>query len=84
MAMADVKIRDLSDHLVAFYKQRAANKGLSLEDELRQTLAEEQKRVRREWARRLDALHAEQIAKHGVLPDSTPGIRAERAGEADA
>jgi len=79
--MADVKIRDLDDHLVAFYRQRATAKGLSLEEELRQTLAEEQRRVREHWARELTKLHKQQERKYGVLPDSTPGIRAEREGQ---
>ncbi|MBY0565290.1 MAG: hypothetical protein K2P58_14045 [Hyphomonadaceae bacterium] len=82
--MAELKIRDVSEHLVAFYRQRAASKGVSLEEELRQTLAEEQKRVRRYWLRRLDRLRASQEKKYGILPDSTPGIRAERDGEPDA
>ncbi len=82
--MADLKIRDVSDHLVSFFKQRAEAKGVSLEEELRRTLADEQARVRREWQKRLEKLHAEQARKYGVLPDSAPGIRAERDGERGA
>ncbi|MBL8551941.1 MAG: hypothetical protein JNJ73_18275 [Hyphomonadaceae bacterium] len=82
--MADVKIRDLDDGLVAFYRQRAEANGRSLEEELRQTLAEKRQRVRLEWAERLAKNHAEFERKYGVLPDSTPGIRAWRDGEPDA
>jgi plasmid stability protein len=82
--MADVKIRDLDDHLVAFYRQRAAHKGVSLEEELRQTLAEERARVREQALTEIDAHLAEMERRYGVLPDSTPGIRAERDGEPDA
>lgn len=79
--MAELKIRDVSDSTVAFYRQRASAKGISLEEELRQTLAEERRRVGREWAERLAAHLAAQEAVYGILPDSTPGIRAERDGE---
>jgi plasmid stability protein len=82
--MAELKIRDVNDHLVAFYKQRAKYKGISLEEELRQTLFEEQRRIRHEALDRLSELRADQEAKYGILPDSTPGIRAERDGEPDA
>jgi plasmid stability protein len=82
--MADVKIRGLNDHLVAFYKQRAANRGVSLEEELRETLASVREAQMRALVSHLEALHAEQIRKYGILPDSTPGIRAERDGEPDA
>lgn len=82
--MADVKIRDLDNSVMAFYRQRAKAKGISVEEELRQTLADEQVRTRREWLTRLEALHREQEAKYGILPDSTPGIRAARDGEPEA
>lgn len=81
--MADVKIRNLDDHVLAFYRQRAQAKSISLEEELRQTLAEGQRRERQEWLERLREMRAEQERKYGILPDSTPGIRAERDGEPD-
>lgn len=83
-ASCDVKIRNLDNALVAFYKQRAVNRGVSLEEVLRETLVQEQRRVRLDWAARLDLLHARQLATHGVVDDSTAGIRAERDGEPDA
>ncbi len=75
--MADLKIRDVSEHLVAFYKQRAKAKGVSLEEELRTTLAD----VHYETRQKL----LEHLAKHRdampFMSDSTPGIRAERDGQ---
>lgn len=82
--MAELKIRDVSDSTVAFYRQRAKAKGLSLEEELRQTLTETQMQSRREVLEELDALREQLGRKYGIMPDSTPGIRAERDGEPDA
>jgi plasmid stability protein len=82
--MADVKIRNLDDHLVETYRQRAEAGGISLEEELRRALRDNLLKERRAWADRLMAAHAEFEAKYGILPDSTPGIRAERDGEPDA
>jgi plasmid stability protein len=82
--MADVKIRDLDDHLLAYYRQRAKAKGLSVEEELRRTLAHERERERKGMLAELEAHLAEMERKYGILPDSTPGIRAERDGEPDA
>ena len=79
--MADVKIRNLDDHVLAFYRQRAQAKSISLEEELRQTLAEGQRRERQEWLERLREHQRAMREQYGVLPDSTPGIRAERDGE---
>jgi plasmid stability protein len=82
--MAELKIRDVSDATVAFYRQRAKAKGLSLEEELRQTLTETQMESRRQVLAELDAFREQLGAKYGIMPDSTPGIRAERDGEPDA
>lgn len=79
--MADVKIRDLDDYVLAFYRQRAKAKGLSVEEELRRTLAEVQWETRRKVMEEIAAHLAEMERKYGVLPDSTPGIRRERDGE---
>ena len=82
--MAEVKIRDLDDGVAAFYRQRAKAKGVSLEEELRQSLTELQKESRRQVLQEIEAHLAYMEGKYGVLPDSTPGIRAERDGEPDA
>ncbi len=76
--MADVKIRNLDDHLHETYRQRAESHGISLEEELRRALRDNLRKERRAWAERLLAAHEEFQRKFGVLPDSTPGIRADR------
>jgi plasmid stability protein len=76
--MADVKIRNLDDRVVKFYRDRAARAGRSLEEELRQTLADNLKRRRREAIERADALRARLREKYGTMPDSAAEIRAER------
>ena len=82
--MADLKIRDVSDATVAFYRQRAKAKGMSLEEELRQTLdgkANARAAANVGGTRRVPRAAGR---KYGIMPDSTPGIRAERDGEPDA
>jgi plasmid stability protein len=81
--MAELKIRDVSDATVNFFKQRAKAKGVSLEEELRQTLSKEQNESRRQVMAELAAHLEEMERKYGILPDSTPGIRRERDGEPD-
>jgi plasmid stability protein len=76
--MADVKIRNLDDLVHETYRQRAENQGISLEEELRRALRENLQKERRAWAERLLAAHQEFKQKFGVLPESTPGIRADR------
>lgn len=78
--MADVKIRKLEDRVVRFYRQRAEKAGHSLEAELRRVLTEGTLAPRREFAKRVKRRLARLRAKYGVMPDSTPGIRAERDG----
>jgi plasmid stability protein len=76
--MADVKVRKLEDRVVRFYRRRAEKAGHSLEAELRKFLTEGMSLERQEWVlevhRRLERLRK----KYGIMPDSTPGIRAER------
>lgn len=76
--MPDVKIRNLDDHTYEAYRQRAEHLGTSLEEQLRLALKDNLMAERRAWADRLMKQHAEFRAKFGVLPDSTPGIRADR------
>lgn len=82
--MAELKIRDVSDSTVAFFRQRAMAKGISLEEELRQTLTETQMESRRQILAELDAFREGLGRKYGIMPDSTPGIRAERDGDSEA
>ena len=76
--MADVKIRNLDDRLVGYYRDRAARAGHSLEEELRRTLAESAKRRRRDAIERADKLRERLRAKYGIMQDSADLIRAER------
>lgn len=76
--MADVKVRNLADDIVEAFKARASSAGRSLEEELRQTLTEEIRRERREFIQRLAEDDRRLRAEYGVMPDSTPGIRADR------
>jgi plasmid stability protein len=78
IVVADVKIRNLDDWVLASHRARAKAAGRSVEEELRYVLTESALAVRREWAERLRRLHEEQEARYGVLDDSTPGIREER------
>jgi plasmid stability protein len=82
--MADVKIRNLDNRLVDYYRRRAAEQGVSLEEELRQALADERRRAREdafdEIGKHIEAMRR----RYGELPDSTPGIRAERDGDPEA
>jgi plasmid stability protein len=76
--MAEVKIRNLDDWVLASHRTRAKAAGRSVEEELRHVLTESALAVRREWAEKLRKLHEEQVAKYGILEDSTPGIREDR------
>jgi plasmid stability protein len=76
--MADVKIRELPDWVVASYKARAEHAGHSLEEELRTLLIEQASKCRKEALRRIDALRNGLRRKYGTLSDSTPGIREDR------
>jgi hypothetical protein len=78
--MATLTIRRLDDDIYARLRERARANRRSLEAEAREILTER--------ARGLDALvddllhfHAEMVAKHGHLPDSTPLLREMRDEE---
>ncbi|TMJ11172.1 MAG: Arc family DNA-binding protein [Alphaproteobacteria bacterium] len=78
--MATLTIRRLPEEVYDSLKERARNNGRSLEAEAREILAER--------ARPVDALvddlrafHAEMVAAHGLLPDSTLLIRQMRDEE---
>jgi antitoxin FitA len=76
--MADVRVRNVEDWVVAELRARAKRHGKSLEGELRETLKEEVLRPRREAAAELRAARDEIQEKYGQLPDSTTGIREDR------
>jgi plasmid stability protein len=56
--MADLKVRNLDDHVASALKARARQKGISLEEEVRRTLALSVARDRAELVTRAKALHA--------------------------
>lgn len=77
--MAELKVRQLDDAVVAALKARAKEHGVSLEEEVRRTLAESVSARRQAFARRTAALRA----AAGVVPgrpelESTRTIREEK------
>ena len=76
--MADVRVRNLDDDVVAQLKDRARMHGNSLEGELRELLTEVALQPRREMAARAAELRAAIRAESGVLTDSAVIIREER------
>lgn len=76
--MADVKIRNLPDWLVEWHKRRADRDGVSLEQRLRNVLAESYTAEKRRILKRLDKLSSETRRLCGELPSSVPIIRAIR------
>ncbi len=78
--MGEVRVRNLGDEVVYQLKERAKREGTSVEALLREFITREALRPRREFVAELRAHQEEMREKYGVLPDSTPGIRAERDG----
>ena len=76
--MADVKIRNLDDSVVATYRARASHAGRSLEEELRIVLTDVAFAKRRALADHLAEFQEKLRREYGEFPDSTPLIRAER------
>ena len=76
--MADVKVRKIEDWVYRTHKERAHKAGRSLEEELRRALRDSALAPKREMARRTAARLLKMLERHGVMPSSTPGIRAER------
>lgn len=77
--MADLKVRKLDDHVAAVLKARARHKGISLEEEIRRTLAASVATDRTDLVERAKALHAAAGGKPGKPElDSARIIREER------
>jgi len=76
--MADVRVRNLDNNVVAQLKDRAKMHGRSLEGELRDILTELATRPRREMAGQAASLRAAIKAESGILTSSAPFIREER------
>lgn len=77
--MAELKVRQLDDRVVAALKARARKRGVSLEEEVRTTLSRSVAARRDAFARRAANLRAA-AARHGANPelDSARIIRRER------
>ena len=56
--MADLEVRDLDDDVAAVLRVRAARRGISLEEEVRRTLAASVAVQRQDYVRRLKAFQA--------------------------
>lgn len=76
--MAEIRVRNVDDHILLAFRDMARRHGRSVAEEARHVIADAVARPRQELLARLDKLHAEIVAEHGVLPDSTPEIRADR------
>ena len=76
--MADVRVRNLDDDVVAQLKDRAKMHGNSLEGELREVLTEVAMQPRQEMAAQTARLRASIREESGMLTDSAPFIREER------
>ena len=77
--MAELKVRQLDDYVAEVLKERARRKGISLEEEVRQTLTASVDLAREAFARRAAAMRAA-IGKKPSDPalDSARIIREER------
>jgi plasmid stability protein len=78
--MASLTIRRLDDQVYDALKARARRNGRSLEAEVREILSD-RARSKADLVERLRAFQDKMVAKHGVLPDSTPLIREMRETE---
>jgi plasmid stability protein len=77
--MADLKVRNLDDAVASALKARAKANGVSLEEEVRRTLAASVALDREELVRRAQALHAAAGGRPGSPElDSARTIREER------
>jgi len=76
--MADVKIRKLPEWVVVAFKDRAAHRGRSLEEELRSLLTEAASQPKQDRTAEMAAFRKMLRRKYGTLADSTGGIRADR------
>jgi plasmid stability protein len=76
--MANLKVRKVEDWVYQTHKERAAKAGRSLEEELREALRASALGPKREMAHRTAIRLLKMLKRHGVMPSSTPGIRAAR------
>ena len=76
--MADLKVRGLDERVARVLKTRASRRGVSLEEEVRSTLAASVAATREAFKRRTAALRANTAGARGKAHDSARTIRRER------
>ena len=77
--MADIKVRNLDDHIADISRTRAKHQGISLEEEIRRTLAASVNADLEAFARRAAAVaRGRRPAKSTIHPRTVPIIREER------
>ncbi len=76
--MADLKVRQLDDRVARALKDRAGRKGVSLEEEVRATLAASVDARRTAFLKRAGAIRSSNNTKGAARLDSTRLIRRER------
>lgn len=77
--MADLKVRNLDDHVAHVLRERARQRGISLEEEVRRTLRSSVDADREAFIRRASAIRAAAGGKPGRPElDSARIIREER------
>lgn len=79
--MGQIIVRNLDDQVIAALKERAARKGVSMEEEVRQTLTHAAGVSREETLRELDAIRARIGRIEG--PSIVEDLRRERARDND-
>jgi plasmid stability protein len=78
--MGELRVRNVDEWVVSELRAMAKGNGRSLEAELRDLLKAAAFRPRVAAAERARQLREAIGREHGVLPDSAPGIRADRDG----
>ncbi len=76
--MADLKVRQLDDRVARALKDRAGRKGVSLEEEVRATLAASVDARRAAFLKRASAIRSSNNANGAARLESTRLIRRER------
>jgi plasmid stability protein len=76
--MAEVRVRNLDDWVVGWFRSQAKQHGQSLEGELREALKELAMKRKREIADELRTNLKEMEAKYGTFSDSAVLIREDR------
>ena len=76
--MTEVQLRNVKSWLVDAIRRIASRKNRSAEEEIKAHLLDLATREKPDLIAELRSVRADQLAKHGRLPDSAVGIREER------